>query len=275
MPTVPSSPAGISQANRHLLELLHQKAEGPFSAIDAAGFLGSDIAEARRLLGYLARRGWLARVRQGLYVPVPLESRHPGEWHEDSWVVAAKSLSPCYIGGWSACEHWGLTEQLFRTVVVVTARRVRHRRLDLQGTPFWIRVLPKEKLFGTRPVWRGRVRVAVSDPSRTLVDILDDPALGGGIRHVADIVAEYVTGEMRDAGLLVEYAERIGNRTVFKRLGHILEALAIDDPELLDACRERVSTGLTKLDPAVSAPGRIVRRWGLRVNVELGRAVVA
>lgn len=272
MSTVAPTPAGISRENRRLLELLHQKAEGPFSAGDAAGFLGADLAEARRLLGYLARRGWLARVRRGLYVPVPLESRRPGEWREDPWVVATKSFKPCYVGGWSACEHWGLTEQLFRSVIIVTARRVRHRRIEVQGTPFWIRVLPEEKLFGTQLVWRGPIRVAVSDPSRTVVDLLDDPALGGGIRSVTDIVAEYMASDMKNDNLLIAYAELLGNRTVFKRLGFILEVLAVDDQELVNACRQRMSSGLTRLDPAVEGVGRIVRRWGLRVNVELQRS---
>jgi hypothetical protein len=48
--------------------------------------------------------------------------------------------SPCYIGGWSACAHWGLTEQVFRTLLVVTARRVRHRDVEIQGLPLHLTV---------------------------------------------------------------------------------------------------------------------------------------
>ena len=55
--------------------------------------------KARQLLAYLARRGWLSRVRQGLYIPVPLDARRSGEWREDPWVVAERTFSPCYIGG--------------------------------------------------------------------------------------------------------------------------------------------------------------------------------
>ncbi|MBI2403374.1 MAG: hypothetical protein HYV20_11710 [Gemmatimonadetes bacterium] len=52
-----------------------------------------------------------------------------------------------------------------------------------------MKVVSPERLFGTRVVSRGRVRVQGSDPPRTLFDLLDDPELGGGIRHVADVLA--------------------------------------------------------------------------------------
>jgi len=110
--------------------------------------------------------------------------------------------------------------------------------------------------------------VPVSDPSRTIIDVLDDPSIGGGIRHVASMVGEYLTAEHRNEGQLVEYGDRLGNRTVFKRLGWILEVLDHGDA-LVEACLERRSAGLAKLDPTVDATGRIVRRWGLRVNVAL------
>jgi len=227
-------------------------------------------ADASRLLVYLARRGWLSRVRRGLYVAVPLDARRSGEWVEDSWVVAERVFSPCYIGGWSACAHWDLTDQVFRSLLVVTARRVRHRDVEIQGLPFHLTVRPDGMLFGTVRVWRGQVRVSVSDPSRTVADILDDPRLGGGIRSVADVLHEYLRSEHRDDQLLVGYGDRLGNRAVFKRLGYLLERAGVDAPDLIEACLDRRSSGLAVLDPSVKAPARIVRRWRLRVNVALG-----
>lgn len=259
---------GIGRANRELLAVLHQSFRTPFTVAEAASALGIDVDAARDLLGYLSRRGWLARVRQGLYVAVPLDASTPGEWVEDPWIVASKAFGPCYIGGWSAAEHWDLTEQVFRDVVVVTTKETRRREHVLQGMPFVVTHRSLDKLFGLRTAWRRDVRVDISDPSRTLVDILDDPSIGGGIRHVASVVQEYLGSEHRDDGQLVAYGDRLGNRSVFKRLGWIGEVIGLDGP-LLKACAERRSSGLTKLDPTVDAPGRIVRRWGLRVNVEL------
>lgn len=260
---------GISERNRAYLELLHREADAAFGVDEAARALGLDHDEAGRLLTYFARRGWLSRVRRGLYVAVPLDARRSGEWVEDSWVVAARAFDPCYIGGWSACEHWDLTEQVFRSLLVVTAKKVHHRDVVMQGVAFHVTVRHESKLFGTARVWRGQTRVDVSDASRTLVDVLDDPALGGGIRHVARVVHEYFISEHRNDDLLLEYGDRLGNRTVFKRLGYLLEAQATAAPELITACLQRRSAGYTTLDPSVKARGTMVRRWGLRVNVRL------
>jgi predicted transcriptional regulator of viral defense system len=261
--------AGISQRNRVYLEELHRGARGAFDVHDASRILGIDSKEAARLLGYLARRGWLFRLRRGLYVAVPLDARQSGKWIEDPWVVADRLFSPCYVGGWTACAHWDLTEQVFRTLLVVTTRRVRHRDEEIQGTPFHLTVRENGSLFGTVPVWRGQNKVEVSDPTRTVVDVLDDPALGGGIRTVADVLVEYLHSPHRDDALLVSYGDRLGNRTVFKRLGYLLERTSIDSSELVAACLVRRSSGIAKLDPTFDSPGPIVRRWGLRANVAI------
>ncbi|MGH8931232.1 MAG: type IV toxin-antitoxin system AbiEi family antitoxin domain-containing protein [Egibacteraceae bacterium] len=267
---MPPDIGGITRANRRKLQTLHQRAKGPFTAHDAAAWLGVSQESARRLLAYLAERGWLVRVRRGLYVPVPLESRHPGDWTEDPWVVAARLFAPCYVGGWSACEHWGLTDQLFRQLIVVTARRVRHRHEEVQGTPFRVKVLPRAKLFGTRSVWRNEVRVAVSDPSRTVVDLLDDPSMGGGMRLIAEILQEYFAGEHRAHAVLLDYIDNFGNRTVYKRLGYLVESLGVNAPDLVRECLVRQSTGVSKLDPTVKSSGRTISRWRLDVNVTAG-----
>ncbi|MBI4334101.1 MAG: type IV toxin-antitoxin system AbiEi family antitoxin domain-containing protein [Chloroflexi bacterium] len=261
------SARGISERNRKALTTLHRGASGPFTAREAANLLVLDAGRARRFLAYLASAGWLARIRRGLYATVALDIAEPARWREDSWIVAAKLFSPCYIGGWSACEHWGLTEQVFQKTVVITARPIRRRRMEIQGAPFHLKAVSQEKIFGTEAVWRGRTRVYVSDPTRTVVDILDDPKIGGGIRHVAEILKSYLSHESRNDTLLLEYARRLGNRTVFKRLGYLLEAVKSDEPGLVLACRKAVSSGISLLDPGAPRKGRFARRWNLRINV--------
>jgi predicted transcriptional regulator of viral defense system len=264
-----SASLGISRANRPALEELHRSFHGPFTPAEASAVLGVEPKRAHELLAYLARRGWLTRVRRGLYVPVPLEAQVSGEWSEDAWILAAKTFEPCFIGGWSACEHWQLTEQIFRTVIVVTTRRVRDRRPTLQGSPLLVKTVSEHHFFGMRRVWRGGIAVHVSDPSRTVLDVLDDPSLGGGIKHVTEILATYLTGEHRDDDLLLDYATRLGNRTVFKRLGYLTEAIQPAASDLVAACLARRSSGVTKLDPDGPEGGGIDSRWGLRVNVSV------
>jgi predicted transcriptional regulator of viral defense system len=263
--------AGIQIHNRSLLERLHRSTKGPFTIDEAARVWSLPLPRARRLVVYLSTRGWLSRVRHGLYVVVPLGAANPSAWREEPWIVATTAFSPCFIGGWSACEHWSLTEQMFRVVQVHTARPIRARDIEIQGTPFRLKHVPIEQHFGLKIVWHGQVKSQVSDPSRTVIDILDSPKLGGGIRHVADVLAVYFGGEHRNDALLVEYADRLGNRTVFKRLGFLLEHLQIGNADLISTCRQRVSEGISSLDPSAPRVGAITKRWNLRINAKLPR----
>lgn len=266
---VKSFAGGITEENRALLAEIHRQTSGPFGADEAARIMNVDIARSRRLLAYWAARGWLARVRRGLYITVPLEARLPSERREDAWILANALFSPGYVGGWSACEHWGLTEQIFKDVVVFTARAVRDRGPTIQDTGFMIKTISKDKLFGTVSAWRREVRIQVSDPSRTVIDLLAYPKVGGGIRQASEMIAEYFTSDHRDDNKLIAYMKRFGNRAVGKRLGYVIESLQIAAPELLAYCLANVSSGYTKLDPGVTSKGRIVRRWNLAVNVAL------
>ena len=99
-----------------------------------------------------------------------------------------------------------------------------------------------------------------------MVDILDDPSLGGGIRHVADVVGTYFRVGDRDDTLLAEYLRRAGNRTAFKRLGYMLESLELRAPNPLKVCEKSLSTGIGLLDPSLPGEGPVAWRWKLRVN---------
>jgi predicted transcriptional regulator of viral defense system len=267
---------GISERNRRLLTTLHRGSAGPFTPHEATSILGLDIRRTRRFLAYLADAGWLVRIRRGLYATIPLDVVEPSAWREDPWIVASKVFSPFYIGGWSACEHWDLTDQVFKETVVISGKSIRQRHVEIQGVPFHIKVVDMGKIFGTEAVWRGRTRVSVSDPTKTVIDILDDPKIGGGIRHIADILKAYLSHDRLNKSLLLDYAHKSGNRTVFKRLGYLLEAMKVNDVTLIEACRKAVSSGISLLDPSAPRKGRFVRRWNLRINVvlDLGEATI-
>ncbi len=265
------STGGLSSENRGYVERLHRAFSEPFTAEDAAEALDLESERARRLVRYLADRGWLDRVRRGLYLPVPLDAHRSGKAHQDPWVIAKVVFEPSYIAGWSAAEHWDLTEQIFRDVLVVTGQRPRDRTPTIGGTTFVVHSLAPSRHFGLVPVWRGGQRIDVTDPSETVIDVLAHPTWGGGIRQVAEMVTEYFEGDHRDDSLLVEYGARLGIGAVFKRLGFLIEELGIDAPELVERCLERRTAGVNDLDPSVDANGPTSSRWGIRVNVRVRR----
>jgi len=248
---------------RNRLSAVLRKAGHLISVDDATTALGVDRAAAAKMLARWQEQGWLARVRRGLYAPVPLTAMPADQVIEDHWTLVPALFDPAYIGGASAAHYWDLTEQLFRSVFVYTARPVRRSRQTIQGVPFVVRHIAAEKMFGTRVLWRGRVKLQVSDLHRTVVDLLDNPAMGGGIRHVADCLRTYLKRADAVPETLVTYADRVGNGAVFKRLGFLAER-AGGPEKLIAACAERLTQGNIKLDPALPSP-RLVRRWRLWV----------
>ena len=216
----------------------------------------------------MARKGWLVRVQRGVYAPVPLGTP-TGAPVEDPWTLAMALYAPGYIGGWSAAEHWDLTEQIFNRVCFMTTRAQRSRDQVHGGVEFCVTTTRKSRLFGTKKIWRGSSRVEVADPTRLMVDILHAPELGGGARHTLDVVANYWRSAHASPDLLLDYAERFGVGAVFKRIGFTAELFGTVSDAWVRRCHERMSAGISRLDPTGPERGRIVTRWRLRVNTPL------
>ena len=261
--------SGIDEKNRRLVEKLNRFGKNLFSVKDAAKIMGLPIKDARLYLAYFARRGWLARIKPGLYISVPLGTVNPQEYKENPWIVADRVFSPCYIGGWSAAEHWALTDQIFSSIFVFTARMFRKKDVNIQGTDFVLKLVRKKKAGHTKGVWIENIKVQVSDPTQTVVDVLDDPMTGGGIRHVAEIVTNYFNSEHRNDSDILKYISETNNRTIYKRLGYVLETLNIPASSVIETCRENISAGYSVLDPAINSKGTFNRRWNLRINANI------
>jgi putative AbiEi antitoxin of type IV toxin-antitoxin system len=101
-------PTGLSAISRSQLSKLLRDSPPIVTPGDAATALGLTPSVAARRLAAWSRSGWLARVRRGAYVPVPIESESADVALDDPWSVATAMFAPCYVGGWSAAEHWGL-----------------------------------------------------------------------------------------------------------------------------------------------------------------------
>ena len=264
------SPSALARALKEKLRRLARGARGGLvTTTRAAALLRQSPAEASATLARLMRQGWLVRVRRGLYLVLPLEASHEGGTVEDPWILAREVYAPCYIGGWTAAEHWGLTEQVFRSTFVVTAAAIRHATETFLGTEFHLVRAKKSRVENVRPIWRGRERIAVSDRERTIADALASPDWVGGIRHLAQMLRSYRSTKDWNPNRLLERVGEVRSGAAFKRLGYLAEIVLSAESVLVDAALARRSAGVVKLDPAVAGRGRLTKRWGLWVNARL------
>lgn len=259
------SRAGISPTGRTELASILTPGRRFVTPQHVADVLGIDPSAAAKRLARWAEEGWLRRARRGLYIPVPVDATDPAAWSEDALIVAEAVWSPCYFTGWTAANHWALTDQIFRTTVLKTTGRVRASSVQVLDHDYLVRHVSAPNIeWGVKKEWQAEVRLLFADPARTVIDILDSPALGGGVRHGAEILVAYL--DDHDPALLIEYGDRLENRTVFKRLGYLLEVLGTGHTDLIEACRDRISAGVSLLEPDGPKRGRRAMRWNLRLN---------
>ncbi|MCB9965879.1 MAG: type IV toxin-antitoxin system AbiEi family antitoxin domain-containing protein [Rhodospirillales bacterium] len=259
-----NSGLSVSQRQQRLSALL-RAVKGPVRVEDAAHALGLERTHAAKLLAAWHKQGVMRRVARGLYIPVSPTALGQTQVLDDPWVLVPELYEPGYIGGWSALEYWELTEQLFRSVCVLTSKRTQLGNVDHQGITFFLKHVPDRHLFGTKTLWRENVKVQISDIHKTILDIVDDPYLGAGLQHTVDCLRTYKGRHSDPASLerLFAYAAQTGLGSVFKKLGFLAELLAFD-PDFVERCAARLTNGYAHLDKRAKNE-KLVTKWRLWV----------
>ena len=142
-------------------------------------------AAAQRLSRWIEQR-WLRRVGRGAYVAASIDNMGSDLVLDGPSVLVPALYAPACTGVRTAAEHWNLTEEIFKDVFVMTVKAIGQKRQLRQGMLFSLKHINRRKIFGTKDVRRHQTRVPVSDVHRAIIDMLDDPAVGGGIHYAAD-----------------------------------------------------------------------------------------
>jgi len=238
-----------------------------FSIKEAREALGHKADDpTRQFLERLQRKGWIQRIRRGQYVVIPLSSGEDRTPQLHEFLAAMEIVSPAAIAYWSALNHHGMTEQLPRTVFVATNHPVRHPPKEALGFTFKIISLRPSKFFGIVRDWIDERPFWVTDKEKTIIDGLDLPKYMGGVGEVAKALTK-VRNEL-DEAKLCDYAAKIGNSAVTKRLGFLMETLGVGNPEALRKTSS-LASGFSPLDPTLPRQGKHNRRWNLLINAKV------
>lgn len=122
-------PSRLRASSRKQLSKLLHDSPSLLTLPGAAVLLGLTSGAVARRLAAWSSAGWLARVRRGACVLVPIESASRDIALDNPCSVATAIFAPCHIGGWSEAERWRLTGQIVRLIGVMTATRPRNRKL--------------------------------------------------------------------------------------------------------------------------------------------------
>ena len=234
---------------------------------DVRAALDTTDGYARYVAHRLVKKGWLERLRPGLFQLVPAERGREGVADTHPLSAGAVLVEPYFFSFGTACTHHRLTEQSFSEVYITC--RVRRRPETIRGKRYVFVRLPGKRWFGdeeTRVL--GQV-VRMATMERALLDALDRPRYAGGIGEVSHIVGR--GAERLSWDRLLDFIERWQQSAIVQRLGHLLEVHRADVPSAvrdhllgLVSPKSKVHLGARR---QWGASGDLVRPWNVIRNV--------
>jgi len=258
---------GIRNSNVEMLSKLAESGKTIFTFEDALNISNYTPEMLRLTLHNLKKSKWIDRIERGKYLIIPLEAGPEGLYTEHEFLIASFLIDPYAISYWSALNFYGFTEQIPRTVYVSTTKKKKKREKEIFGINYKFIVLKENKFFGIEKAWIESKQINITDKEKTIIDCLDHPEYCGGIIEAAKGLWE--GREELDLEKISNYAERMGNATIFKRLGFLSELL--DFPErkfYIEKWKKRISEGYPLLDPTMIKKGKYNSKWKLQINMK-------
>jgi len=256
--------SGLSQKESYLISSLAKEKKDIFTLKDAQKFVPEGT---KKIVNSLVKKKWVLDLKRGLYALVPLDVGPEGadSFLVHSFVIAPYLVKPYYIGFWSALNYHGLTEQIPRDTFIASTKPKRPVKVLTWSYVFV--EMREHKFFGYETYEIEGKKIHISSPEKTIVDCLDHPEHAGGIEEVARAI--YFNVKDLDIGKIIEYAKRMKNAAILKRLGFILEKTGLL-PKYENYFSDFVPTkGYSSLDPLSPKKGKHNSKWGLLINLDL------
>ncbi len=211
------------------------------------------------ILSRLEKKGWIERIEKGKYMIIPLGAEK-GKYTLNEFIIGSLLVTPYSVAYWSALNFYGLTEQIPNTVFLQTTSRKKKQATEVFGVRYRIVRIKEEKFFGMRKEWIENTQIHITDKEKTLLDCLDKPQYCGGVVEIAKAL-KY--GSELDRNNLVEYAKKLNNSGVIRRLGYLCDlfAIAIALPEIK-------TRNYLLLDPTMTRKGPKNAKWRLIINLD-------
>lgn len=220
------------------------------------------------LLAHYVKTNRLVRVRRGLYASVP-PGQTPQNVQPDPFLLASKMAYDAVLAYHTALEFHGRAYSAFHEFTYFSSTASRpsaFRGNTFRSVPFPKPLLRKgSELVGVIKAERWGLEVRVTSLERTLLDVLDRPALSGGWEEVWRSLESV---EYFDLEQVTEYALMLDNATTIAKVGFYLEQHAeqlMVEESTLSRLRARVPKNPHYLDRSSKDPSRLVADWNIIV----------
>ncbi|OPY42942.1 MAG: hypothetical protein A4E41_00055 [Methanoregulaceae archaeon PtaU1.Bin066] len=210
------------------------------------------------VLSRLENKGYIEKIQKGKYLIIPLNSEK-GKYTLHEFIIGSSIVTPSAISYWSALNYHGLTEQIPSTVFIQTTKRKNKQIVEIFGIKYQIVRVKEEKFFGQKKEWIEDIPIMITDKEKTIIDCLDMPQYSGGIIEVAKAI-KY---NSLDYELISDYAQKIGNIAVIRRLGYFFDLMDMQHNLPLPKSKKYL-----RLDPTMPISGNNNPKWKLIINID-------
>ena len=202
--------------------------------------LGASEGYARKLAHGLVKKGWLERLRPGLFQLVPADRGREGVADTNPLAAGAVLISPYFYSFGTACTHHGLTEQVFSEAYL--ACQEQRRPVTIRDRRYVFVHVPEPRFFGFEEISVLGHAVQMATVERALLDAIDRPRHAGAIGEVSRIALR--AASKVSWGALLELAGRWGSSALVHRLGYFMDLRPVEVPDEVRAAQLENQNGL-------------------------------
>mgnify|MGYP001309672999 CR=1 FL=1 len=182
----------------------------------------------KKRIGFLAKQGWLIRVKKGLYIIVT-DIGLLGSNDISSNAISRVLNKNSYVSFENALQYYAMFDQMVSGTTAVTFERARTYKVkDLIIRFFKIK---KELYFGYAEEKSELGTINVAQKEKALLDILYFRSTGYHASLVWEKIKSYK--EKIDFTLLKQYAAKF-NFDVIRQVGFFLDKIGVETKELLE-----------------------------------------
>lgn len=224
------------------IELLKILREYPlFTLNDIAKVINKEPDYVKTLIYRLRKRDLVYRIERNKYTI-----------HSDVFIFASYIYYPSYISLWTALRYYNLTEQLPRKIYVMTPRSKKYVKLKDVSIEF----IKTKHFFGFKKERYMDFDIFVAELEKVVIDSLLTKKV-----PLDEIIRAIKVGQL-DKNKIVEYAIKIKNKALIKRLGFILEESSFNCEKL----KKFVDNNYVVLDFSLRKEGKKNKKWKIIDN---------
>ena len=189
----------------------------------------------RKRISQFARKGWLFRIKKGVYVISDLHSR--GSLSISQYAVVNLLVEPAYVSFESALQYHGFYDQLLSKVTSVATKQFQDK--DIDGYTFsYIKTIPAY-FYGWENHPMDGQTVKIASREKALIDLIQYHRS----RYSVDLVLEKLNNFTHEFDLdrLIEFSLQSTIATQ-RILGFVLDCLSLDSEKLTQALRKHRGT---------------------------------